>query len=93
MAIKFKLLERKATGGEKPPVKSVKRGVAMSNLEWLQTEDRFLVALDATYGDLTVSAESDVKKSYGPNPLQSAITIAQNIAIKRLRKRLKEKKS
>ena len=93
MAVKFKLLERKTAGGQKPPVSVVKKGVAMSNLEWITTEDRVLVQLDATYQDLTVSAEADVNRSYGTNPLQSAITIAQDIAIKRLRKRLKEQGS
>ena len=69
-------------------------GIKFDNLVRDRTDTHHIIELDACYGDLTIgSGKIKVKFDYGTNPLQSAITIAENVAMKRLIKRLNQNAS
>lgn len=63
--------------------------VKYDNIDWHHTDTHWHVSLTAIYGPYEASSGTiKVKINYGSNPLQSGITIAQNVARKRLRKQM-----
>ena len=94
MAIKFKLLPKKA-GAKKAPVSPVKDGIKFDNLKWDMDDEKTIISIDATKLGVTISV-TDHKIKKNPkiqNRLQGCITIVKDIATKRLEKKLANKEN
>lgn len=63
--------------------------VKYDNLIWNDTATHWHVSLDAVYRSYRVNSGTiKVKRNYGKNSFQSAISIAKKVALKRLRKQI-----
>ena len=64
------------------------------HFEYEVEESHFVVSLTIEYGNHIIeSGKIKVKQNYGKNALQSSISIAEGVAIRRLKKKLEENKS
>ena len=92
MAMKFKMLPRPSQ--QKTEIKRHKPGIRFHDLVWRFEEERTIISISASHADVTVET-GDItvkKKDHIQQRLQGCIMIAQSVAEKKLRKRLKEKK-
>ena len=68
--------------------------IKYDDLDWKSTETHWHVSLKARCGPYEAeSGTIKVKLDYGSNSLMSSITIAQNVARKRLRKQIEGDKN
>ena len=68
--------------------------VRYENAEWENDDKYWYVSLDAVCGKYRASSGTiKVKLDYGSNSIQSSLTIAQNVARKRLRKMIEGDKN
>ena len=92
MAVTFKLLPRPSQ--QKTEIKRHKPGIAFHNLKYKFEEERTIISISASHADVTVET-GDIfvkRKDHIQQRLQGCIMIAQSVAEKKLRKRLKEQK-